>query len=101
MSRYILISQSYFLFFLVQDFVDSNRSKNLEQMRDYVAQMLMDIKNAHKSREEQLSQAAQGFKKRMTDVAKQHETLLKFYMWIFAFLSIVLNIWIWYIYEIW
>ena len=64
---------------IFQDYVDSNRSNSLEQMRDYVAQMLLDVKNAHKAREEQLSHAAQGFKKRMSDVAKQHEALLVAY----------------------
>ncbi|NWW16723.1 CCD78 protein, partial [Falcunculus frontatus] len=45
-------------------------------MKHFVDSMLRDIQASYKSREEQLAQAARGYKKRMKDLAKKHEKLL-------------------------
>uniref|UniRef100_A0A1I8HTF7 Kinesin motor domain-containing protein n=1 Tax=Macrostomum lignano TaxID=282301 RepID=A0A1I8HTF7_9PLAT len=45
-------------------------------LRDYVTSMLADLRRAHKSREEQLAAAAQEFRGRMMDTAREHERLL-------------------------
>ena len=52
---------------------------NQQQMKQYMDNMLKDLKRAHKVREEQLSQAAQSFKKRMSTTIKRHEELLVAY----------------------
>ncbi|NXR54880.1 CCD78 protein, partial [Hippolais icterina] len=45
-------------------------------MKNFVDSMLRDIRASYKSREEQLARAARGYKKRMKDLAKKHESLL-------------------------
>ncbi|NWV76153.1 CCD78 protein, partial [Dasyornis broadbenti] len=45
-------------------------------MKHFVDSMLRDIRASYKSREEQLARAARGYKKRMKDLAKKHESLL-------------------------
>ncbi|NWQ63675.1 CCD78 protein, partial [Neopipo cinnamomea] len=45
-------------------------------MKHFVDNMLKDIRASYKSREEQLAQAARGYKKRMKDLVKKHENLL-------------------------
>ncbi|NXL71744.1 CCD78 protein, partial [Leptocoma aspasia] len=45
-------------------------------MKNFVDSMLRDIQASYKSREEQLARAARGYKKRMKDLAKKHESLL-------------------------
>ena len=55
------------------------KQRDWTPMRDYVNEMLRDIKRAHRQREEQLSEAAQNYKKRLEDVAKKHEQLIVAY----------------------
>ncbi|NXY24245.1 CCD78 protein, partial [Atrichornis clamosus] len=45
-------------------------------MKHFVDSMLKDIRASYKSREEQLARAARGYKKRMKDLVKKHESLL-------------------------
>ncbi|NXO04767.1 CCD78 protein, partial [Rhinopomastus cyanomelas] len=45
-------------------------------MKRFVDSMLKDIRTSYKSREEQLATAARGYKKRMKDLVKKHESLL-------------------------
>ncbi|NWU09902.1 CCD78 protein, partial [Cephalopterus ornatus] len=45
-------------------------------MKHFVDNMLKDIRASYKSREEQLARAARGYKKRMKDLVKKHESLL-------------------------
>ena len=56
-----------------------DRSRDAANMKKYVDSMLQDLRKAHKVREEQLSSAAQNYKKRLDDVAKKHEELLVAY----------------------
>ena len=55
---------------------DKVRKPGEEQMRDYVAGMVSDLRKAHKVREEQLSQAAQGYRQRLKGISHTHEQLL-------------------------
>ena len=41
--------------------------------------MIKDLKKAHKSREQQLSEAAQNYKNKVQKVVKKHEELLTAY----------------------
>ncbi|NWS98652.1 CCD78 protein, partial [Mionectes macconnelli] len=45
-------------------------------MKHFVDNMLKDIRASYKSREEQLARAARGYKKRLKDLVKKHESLL-------------------------
>ncbi|TRZ24189.1 hypothetical protein HGM15179_002875 [Zosterops borbonicus] len=45
-------------------------------MRNFVDNILRDIRASYKSREEQLARAARGYKKSLKDLAKKHENLL-------------------------
>ena len=68
----------------LQEYVDSGGVAgkphySQQQMKQYMDNMLKDLKRAHKVREEQLSQAAQSFKKRMNSTVKRHEELLVAY----------------------
>ncbi|RUS87317.1 hypothetical protein EGW08_004929, partial [Elysia chlorotica] len=49
------------------------------RMRDYCDSMLKDIRRSHKEREDQLSQAAQAFKKRLQNTAHSYEMVLVAY----------------------
>ena len=55
---------------------DSVRSAGQEQMGEYVQGMLSDLRKAHKVREEQLSQAAHGYRQRLKEVTQTHEQIL-------------------------
>ncbi|NXN34900.1 CCD78 protein, partial [Rhinoptilus africanus] len=69
----------------VADYMDS-KSSNLAgpskapadhaHMKRFVDNMLKDIRASYKSREEQLAGAARGYKKRMKNLVKKHESLL-------------------------
>ena len=50
-----------------------------EKMKKYVDEMLKDLKKAHGVREDQLSQAAQGYKARLEKTLRRHEELLVAY----------------------
>ena len=69
------------LYTFAQDFVDSSQSPKMtsQQMKQYIDGMLKDLRRAHKVREEQLSQAAQSFKKRSEKAVSRHEELLVAY----------------------
>ncbi|XP_040296567.1 coiled-coil domain-containing protein 78 isoform X1 [Bufo bufo] len=64
------------------DYVDGNLKSGtggkLEpaRMKQYVDNMLGDIKASHRSREEQLATAARQYKKRMQNLLKKHENLM-------------------------
>ena len=60
------------------------------RMRDYCDSMLKDIRRSHKEREDQLSQAAQGFKKRLQNTAHSYEMVLVAYRYSSFCLSICL-----------
>ena len=45
------------------------------ELRQLVEQTLTDVKQAHKTREEQLSQAAQNYRRQLTDVTNKLEKL--------------------------
>ncbi|XP_055886474.1 coiled-coil domain-containing protein 78-like [Biomphalaria glabrata] len=47
-----------------------------KKMRDYVDNMLKDIRRSHREREDQLSQAAQTFKKRLQNTVHSYEQVL-------------------------
>uniref|UniRef100_A0A8C5PRN2 Coiled-coil domain containing 78 n=1 Tax=Leptobrachium leishanense TaxID=445787 RepID=A0A8C5PRN2_9ANUR len=49
------------------------------RMKQYVDNMLSDIRSSHRSREEQLASAARRYKKRMQNLVKKHESLLVAY----------------------
>ena len=52
---------------------DGKRDKRL---KEYVDSMLKDIQMAHKQREDQLSQAAQGYREAKRNYATKYEALL-------------------------
>ncbi|CAL1535455.1 unnamed protein product, partial [Lymnaea stagnalis] len=47
-----------------------------KKMREYVDNMLKDIRRSHKEREDQLSQAAQAFRKRLQNIVNKYEQVL-------------------------
>lgn len=60
-----------------QGHIDSSTNqKGEESLAQYVNKMMKDMKSAHRSREGQLSQAAQGYKTRLHNVVRRHEELL-------------------------
>lgn len=63
----------------LQKFMDRTQGKEGGQMKGYVQRMLEDVKHAHKTREEQLSQAAQMFKQQLTDTSRKLERCLVAY----------------------
>lgn len=70
---------SYTSCFLVQAHIDSSGARTdigEESMAAFVNKMIKDLKVAHKTREEQLSQAAQRFKDRLDSTVKRHEEML-------------------------
>ncbi|XP_040446304.1 coiled-coil domain-containing protein 78 [Falco naumanni] len=69
----------------VADYMDSKSSNitgpsmapaDLAPMKRFVDSMLKDIRASYKSREEQLAKAARGYRKRMKNLVKKHESLL-------------------------
>ena len=50
-----------------------------EKYKEFVNNMLKDIKKAHKFRETQLSEAATNFRKKAMECTKKHEQLLVAY----------------------
>jgi len=49
------------------------------ELKKYMEEMLNDLRTMHRSREEQLSSAAQSYRQRMKDVIRRHEELLVSY----------------------
>ncbi|KAJ6657561.1 hypothetical protein lerEdw1_002276 [Lerista edwardsae] len=65
-----------------QSVAKAGRSKappELARMKGFVDSMLKDVRASYKSREEQLASAARGYKKRMQNLVKRHESLLIVY----------------------
>ncbi|NXR03812.1 CCD78 protein, partial [Sagittarius serpentarius] len=69
----------------VADYMDSKSSNVMgpskgpadhAPVKRFVDSMLKDIKASYKSREEQLARAARGYKKRLKNLVKKHESLL-------------------------
>ncbi|NXW63897.1 CCD78 protein, partial [Eurystomus gularis] len=63
----------------VADYMDSKSSRSPADhapMKRFVDNMLKDIRASYKSREEQLTTVARGYKKRMKNLVKKHENLL-------------------------
>lgn len=50
--------------------------KGQDNLAQYVNKMIKDVKASHRGREDQLSQAAQGYKNRLESVVRRHEELL-------------------------
>ena len=46
------------------------------RMREYIDSMLKDVRRSHREREEQLSQAAQSFRKRLQTTVHDYEALI-------------------------
>ncbi|XP_066496913.1 coiled-coil domain-containing protein 78 [Tiliqua scincoides] len=57
----------------------SKAHSELARMKGFVDSMLKDIRGSYKSREEQLASAARGYKKRLQNLVKRHESLLIVY----------------------
>lgn len=65
--------------FLAQAHMDASNARTAvgeESMAVFVNKMIKDLKTAHKTREEQLSQAAQSYKDRLDRTVKRHEEML-------------------------
>ncbi|XP_041358708.1 coiled-coil domain-containing protein 78-like [Gigantopelta aegis] len=64
----------------ISDFVDKGSGvpgqPQETRMREYIDSMLKDIRRSHREREEQLSQAAQCFKKRLQTMVHDYEALI-------------------------
>ncbi|XP_059155253.1 coiled-coil domain-containing protein 78-like [Physella acuta] len=64
----------------IAEFVDKGSGvpgqQHERKMREYVDSMLKDIRRSHKEREDQLSQAAQTFKKRLQNTVHSYEQVL-------------------------
>ena len=64
----------------LQEFVDKGSGvpgeKSERQMRGYVDNMLKDIRRSHREREDQLSQAAQAYRKRLQGTTHSYERCL-------------------------
>lgn len=63
--------------------------RDFTPMKDYVNQMLKDLKKAHRLREEQLNEVSLNFKKRLEAVARRHEQLIVAYrfVWLIKLLA--------------
>lgn len=57
----------------------SKAPSELVHLKGFVDSMLKDIRGSYKSREEQLAGAARGYKKRLQNLVKRHESLLIVY----------------------
>lgn len=68
----------------VQDYVDGSARSgaggrpavDATRMKQFVDNMLSDMKASHRSREEQLASATRLYKKRMQNLTAKHESLL-------------------------
>ncbi|MBN3315390.1 CCD78 protein, partial [Atractosteus spatula] len=54
----------------------TKRAPERAQMKNFVDNMLQDVRASYRSREEQLASAARGYKKRLQQLVRTHETLL-------------------------
>jgi phosphate uptake regulator len=72
---------------MLQRFMDSmrntdERQRDFSPMKDYVNDMLKDLKVAYREREDQLSEVAQNYKRRLDTVAHKHQQLIVAYRYV-------------------